>query len=71
MHNRIGPFQLDAAIQSAHAQRAATGTTDWQAISLLYEGLIHMAPTIGALSSESAIAAPRAMEPGIERKSWS
>jgi RNA polymerase sigma-70 factor (ECF subfamily) len=54
---RIGPFQLEAAIQSAHAQRAATGATDWQAISLLYEGLVRMAPTIGALVGRAAAVA--------------
>jgi RNA polymerase sigma-70 factor (ECF subfamily) len=46
---RIGRFQLEAAIQSAHARRAATGATDWESIALLYEGLVHLAPTIGAL----------------------
>jgi RNA polymerase sigma-70 factor (ECF subfamily) len=51
---RIGPFQIEAAIQSAHAQRAATGVTDWQAIALLYEGLVRMAPTIGALVGRAA-----------------
>ena len=35
-----GHFQLEAAIQSAHARRAATGHTDWDAIALLYEGLL-------------------------------
>ena len=54
---RIGPFQLEAAIQSAHAQRAASGATDWQAISLLYEGLVRMAPTIGALVGRAAAVA--------------
>jgi predicted RNA polymerase sigma factor len=49
-----GPFQLEAAIQSAHAQRAVTGATDWQAIALLYEGLVRMAPTIGALVGRAA-----------------
>jgi predicted RNA polymerase sigma factor len=33
-----GRFQLEAAIQSAHAQRALTGCTDWEAIALLYAG---------------------------------
>jgi len=32
---RLGRFQLEAAIQSAHAQRAVTGRTDWDAIALL------------------------------------
>lgn len=51
---RIGPFQLQAAIQSMHARRASTGSTDWEAIALLYEGLIRLAPTIGALVSRAA-----------------
>ena len=38
--NAPGRFQLEAAIQSAHAQRALAGTTDWEAIALLYEGLL-------------------------------
>jgi RNA polymerase sigma-70 factor (ECF subfamily) len=36
----IGRFQLEAAIQSAHAARAQTGRTDWRAILLLYDGLL-------------------------------
>ena len=45
---RPGRFQLEAAIQSVHARRAVTGRTDWEAIALLYEGLLRIAPTIGA-----------------------
>jgi RNA polymerase sigma-70 factor (ECF subfamily) len=44
-----GRFQLEAAIQSVHARRAVTGSTDWEAISLLYEGVVRYAPTIGSL----------------------
>ena len=51
---RIGRFQLEAAIQSVHAQRARTGQTDWDAIALLYEGLVRLAPTIGALVGRAA-----------------
>lgn len=54
---RIGRFQLEAAIQSAHTQRATTGEVDWEAISLLYEGLVHLAPTTGALVSHAAAVA--------------
>ena len=62
-----GRFQLEAAIQSAHAQRAATGTTDWQAIALLYEGLVRMAPTIGALVGRAAaVAEARGAEAGLD-----
>jgi RNA polymerase sigma-70 factor (ECF subfamily) len=54
---RPGRFQLEAAIQSAHAQRAVSGHSDWEAIALLYEGLIRLAPTIGArVASAAALA---------------
>jgi predicted RNA polymerase sigma factor len=52
--SKLGRFQLEAAIQSAHAQRIVTGGTDWRAIGLLYEGLIRMAPTIGARVAHAA-----------------
>ena len=45
---RPGRFQLEAAIQSVHARRAVTGNTDWEAIALLYEGVLRCAPTVGA-----------------------
>lgn len=51
---RLGRFQLEAAIQSMHARRASTGRTDWEAIALLYEGLVRFAPTIGALVGRAA-----------------
>jgi RNA polymerase sigma-70 factor (ECF subfamily) len=54
---RIGHFQLEAAIQCEHARRAVTGRTDWEVIALLYEGLVHIAPTIGALVSRVAAVA--------------
>lgn len=37
--NQIGRYQLEAAIQSAHAARAYAGGADWPAIALLYEAL--------------------------------
>jgi RNA polymerase sigma-70 factor (ECF subfamily) len=54
---RIGRFQLEAAIQSVHAQRARTGSTDWESIALLYEGLVRIAPAIGALVGRAAAVA--------------
>jgi RNA polymerase sigma-70 factor, ECF subfamily len=45
---RLGRYQLEAAIQSIHAHRAVSGVIDWQEIALLYEGLVRLAPTIGA-----------------------
>jgi RNA polymerase sigma-70 factor, ECF subfamily len=43
-----GPFQLEAAIQSAHCQRLYTSIVPWQGIAQLYEQLVHIAPTLGA-----------------------
>jgi predicted RNA polymerase sigma factor len=54
---RIGRYQLEAAIQSAHAERAWTGRTDWKSIALLYEGLVSHAPGIGALVGRAAAVA--------------
>ncbi len=45
---QLGPYQLEAAIQSAHAQRAMTGRVPWGGITLLYQGLLQIAPTLGA-----------------------
>lgn len=45
---RPGPFQLEAAIQSAHCQRAFTGQTPWTAIDQLYATLVLHHPSIGA-----------------------
>lgn len=45
---RPGRYQLEAAIQSLHAHRGVSGAIDWREIALLYEGLVRLAPTIGA-----------------------
>ena len=50
----LGRYQLEAAIQSLHCARAFTGVTDWPAISWLYDGLVTIAPSIGALVSRAA-----------------
>jgi len=54
---QIGHFQLEAAIQSLHAHRAQTGCTDWTSIAAMYEGLVRIAPTIGALVGRAAAVA--------------
>jgi len=51
----IGRFQLEAAIQSAHCARRSTGATDWPAVRGLYDALITLAPTLGALVSRAAV----------------
>lgn len=43
-----GPFQIEAAIQSAHVQRRATGCTTWRAIAQLYGVLVQHHPSLGA-----------------------
>lgn len=45
----MGRYQLEAAIQSLHANRAKSGRIDWKEIALLYEGLVRIAPGIGSL----------------------
>jgi len=40
-----GRFQIEAAIQSVHAARAESGTTDWAAILAFYDALLDFAPT--------------------------
>ncbi|HTH49596.1 MAG TPA: DUF6596 domain-containing protein [Candidatus Limnocylindria bacterium] len=49
-----GRFQLEAAIQSAHAHRRVTGRTDWDAITRLYEVLLAWSPTLGAQVGHAA-----------------
>jgi RNA polymerase sigma-70 factor (ECF subfamily) len=40
--DRIGRYQLEAALQSAHAARAHGGKTDWGVIVMLYEALANL-----------------------------
>ncbi len=54
---RAGRFQLEAAIQSVHAERARTGITDWSAIALFYERLVQLSPVLGALVARAAAVA--------------
>lgn len=51
---QLGRFQLEAAIQSVHADRLHTGITNWPALVHLHLGLSHIAPTIGATVSYAA-----------------
>lgn len=64
---RIGRYQLEAAIQSLHASRTRSGVIDWEQILLLYEGLVHIAPGIGALVGRAvALGEARGAETGLE-----
>jgi RNA polymerase sigma-70 factor (ECF subfamily) len=55
-HGRPGRFQLEAAIQSVHAERARSGRTEWVAITLFYEQLIRISPTLGTRTGYAAAA---------------
>jgi RNA polymerase sigma-70 factor (ECF subfamily) len=48
-HRRPGPFQLEAAVQSAHCHRLFTGTTPWKGIAQLYHQINAYFPTHGSL----------------------
>jgi len=52
-----GRFQLEAAVQSAHMERLRHGTAQWADIAVLYEGLVRIAPTLGALLGRAAAVA--------------
>lgn len=54
---QVGRFQLEAAIQSLHAQRATAGRVDWNAVAWLYEGLARLFPTVGSLVGRAAAVA--------------
>lgn len=45
---RMGRFQLEAAIQSVHCDRARSGRTDWAALKKLHLALVRVSPTLGA-----------------------
>ena len=53
--NRIGRFQLEAAIQSAHCARKTLGRTDFAALKTLYTALVALTLTLGARVSLAAI----------------
>ena len=53
-HNRPGRFQLEAAIQSVHAERVRTGHIEWAAIVGFYEQVIRISPTIGRRTAHAA-----------------
>jgi RNA polymerase sigma-70 factor (ECF subfamily) len=53
-YRRPGRFQLEAAIQSVHADRVRTGRIEWAAIVGLYEQLICISPTIGRRTAQAA-----------------
>lgn len=57
----LGRFQLEAAIQAVHCDRARTGVVDEDALVSLYRGLVAVAPTQGARAALDAVLARRAL----------
>jgi RNA polymerase sigma-70 factor (ECF subfamily) len=53
-YGRLGRFQLEAAIQSVHAERVRGGRVEWTAIAGFYEQLIRISPTIGRRTAYAA-----------------
>jgi RNA polymerase sigma-70 factor, ECF subfamily len=53
-HGRLGRFQIEAAIQSAHNRPAPDGRTKAMAILTLYEALCRLHPTLGATVGRAA-----------------
>lgn len=53
-HQRLGRYQLEAAIQSLHATRIDGDNPNWTSILALYDALIDLTPTIGAQTGRAA-----------------
>ncbi len=63
---RTGRFQLEAAIQSVHAERARSGVIQWNAIMMFYEQLIRISPTLGTRTGyAAAVAEAKGAEVGL------
>lgn len=50
-----GRFQIEAAIQSVHTLRSVTGETDWPVLLSLYDALLRVAPSFGAVIARAAV----------------
>jgi RNA polymerase sigma-70 factor, ECF subfamily len=63
----VGRYQLEAAVQSAHAVRRRTGDADWAAIEQLYDALCALtASPVAALNRAVAIAQTRGVAAGLQ-----
>jgi RNA polymerase sigma-70 factor (ECF subfamily) len=63
---RIGRYQLEAAVQSAHVVRRRTGTADWPAIERLYDALLALTNSpVVATNRAVAVAHTRGPEEGL------
>ncbi len=63
---RTGRFQIEAAIQSVHAERAQSGRIQWNVIMVFYEQLIRVSPTVGTRTGyAAAVAEAKGAEAGL------
>ncbi len=63
---RIGRYQLEAAIQSAHVVRWRTGSSDWAAIERLYDALLTVTNSpVVAINRAIAVAETRGPAAGL------
>jgi RNA polymerase sigma-70 factor (ECF subfamily) len=62
----VGRYQLEASVQSAHAARRLTGTTDWAAIERIYDALLAITDSpVVAINRAIAIAEARGADAGL------
>jgi RNA polymerase sigma-70 factor (ECF subfamily) len=63
---RVGRYQLEAAVQSAHVVRRRTGRTDWAAIEHLYDALSALTGSpVVAINRAIAVAETRGTAAGL------
>ena len=66
-HNRVGAYQLQAAIAACHAIAADATDTDWKEIALLYERLAQLVPSaVVELNRAVAVAMADGPAAGLE-----
>jgi RNA polymerase sigma-70 factor (ECF subfamily) len=62
----LGRYQLEAAVQSAHAVRRLTGRADWPAIARLYDALVALTGSpVAAVNRAVAVAECRGAAAGL------
>jgi RNA polymerase sigma-70 factor (ECF subfamily) len=66
-YGRVGRFQIEAAIQSAHVHRRMGVPTDWRAVVALYDSLLALTGSVvAALNRALALSRLEGPEAGIE-----
>ena len=63
---RIGRYQIEAAVQSAHAVRRFGGTSDWATLATLYDGLLALTGSpVVAINRATVIASSKSAREGL------